>query len=227
MLIPIDKIKKAKHIVITTDSKSFVNASVMYSYILTQHKKVSMSYTDEVEKNLEFLPWYDKLRAIKPTTADLSIESSSDTKALYDFLKTNEIKINQKMATALYAGLLKQYDFFKSAECDGTTFAIANELIDANADYQQCREYLQNRVSLSSFRLKAILLKSLLLKDNASIAELYIGDEDLKASGSSLEDVDSIMKEVLNMVNVKEVQLLNRDENNKTVKNLKEIYFAK
>lgn len=223
MLIPIDKIKEAKHILILTNSVSFSNASAIYSYILTQHKKVSISSENSIDKNLSFLPWFDKLRTISPSSADLVLEIDGDAKSLFEFLKYNKVKINQKMATGLYAGLLKQYDFFNSINTDGTIFAIASELINLKAEYKLCNEYLQKRVSLSTFRLKAILLKSLLLKDDGTIACVFANDSDYKASGATVEDAYIVMKEVLNLVNVKEVQLLNSDEKNKIIKNLKEI----
>ena len=62
----------------------------------------------------------------------------------------------------------------------------------------------------------------MLLKNDATKASLYVSDEDFKASGSTLEDAYLIMKEVLNLVNVEEVELLKADENNKIIKNLKE-----
>lgn len=223
MLIPIDKIIEASHILIRTNSESFSNASVIYSYILTHHKKVSISHEKSIDINLSFLPWFDKLRTVAPSSADLVLEIDNDSKALFEFLKSKNIKINQKMATALYVGLLKQYDFFKSSESDGTIFAIASELISLKAEYKLCNEYLQKRVSLATFRLKAILLKSLLLKDDASKACLFVSDADFKASGSTVEDAYLVMKEVLNLVNVKEVELLKTDENSKIIKNLKEI----
>ena len=223
MLIPIDKIQKANHILIVANSDSFANASVLYSYILTLHKKVSISYTTSIDNKLSFLPWYSKLREVSPSSADLVLNVDSDTEKLFFFLKENRIKINKKMATSLYAGVLKQYSFFTSKQCQGTIFAVSSELINLKADYKTCHDYMQNRVSLSSLRLKALLLKSLLLKDSATKANLFISDEDMKASGGTLEDAYLIMREVLNLVHVEEVFLIKVDENSKIIKNLKEI----
>jgi len=223
MLIPIQEIQKASHILIRVDSDSFANASVIYSYILTLHKKVSISYEEDVDNKLSFLPWFSKLRAISPSSADLVLDTDSDGKELFLFLKEHNIKINAKMATALYASLLKQFDFFTTTHCNGTIFAIASELIGLKAEYKICHDYLQKRVSLSSLRLKAILLKSLLLKDEATKAYLYVNEDDFKTSGGTLKDTYQIMKEVLNLVNVAEVILVKTDENSKIIRNLKEI----
>jgi len=223
MLIPIQEIQKARHILIRVDSDSFANASVIYSYILTLHKKVSMSYKENVDNNLSFLPWFSKLRAVSTSSADLVLEINSDSKKLFIFLKEYKININQKMATALYAGLLKQFDFFMSMQCDGTIFAIASELIGLKAKNKICHDYLQKRVPLSTLRLKAILLKSLLLKDEGTKAYLSVSDDDFKASGGTLKDAYQIMKEILNLVHIDEVLLVKTDENSKIIRNLKEI----
>ncbi|MEA1982508.1 MAG: phosphoesterase [Campylobacterota bacterium] len=223
MQIPIDKISQAKHILLICDNSSFGVASALYTYVLTLHKKVSISSAIAIEKRLSFMPWYDKVRCSSSSSADLVIEVENDIGIFFDLLDKDEIKINKKMATALYGALLMKYDFFKSSECDGMVFAWASQLIALGAEYKTCREYLQKRESLSSIRLKATLYKTLLLKENATQAELYISDEELKASGSYIEDVYPIMKEVLNIVNVEEVTLIKSDENSKIVKQLKEI----
>lgn len=219
----IKNIDEAKHILIKTDNESFANASALYSYVLTLHKKVSIVSSEALDVNLDFLPWYDKVRLSSPSSADLSIEAVSDTQTLLDFFKTNEIKINQKMATALYASLLIEFDYFKSSECNGMVFAAAKELIELKAEYKLCRENLLKRVPLSLFRLKALLFKNMLLVKDASCVEVFISDDELKSAGCVLSDVNSILDEILTLVNVKEVTLFKSDENNKIIKNMKEM----
>lgn len=223
MHIPIDEISKASHIMIECDSKSFALSSVLYTYILTLHKKVSIVQKTALDTNLCFLPWFDKVRRVSTSTADFVVDlNGNDVKAFFNLLQASQIKINKKMATALYAALLLRYDSFRSSESDGDVFAIASELISLGADYKVCREFILNRMPLSRVRLKAVMYKSLLLKEDATKAELFISDRELKSSGASLEDVDSLMREVLTLVNVKEVTLFKSDENGKKVKNLKE-----
>ena len=222
MQIDLDTISKSKHILISTDSDSFANASAIYSYMLTLHKKVSITNINLVDINLSFLAWFDKLRETPPSSADFKITTTNDTKALFEFFKDNEIKINKKMATALYAGLLKRYKQYSSSDCDGTIFAIASELISLGAEYKICNEFLLKKVSLATMRLKSMIFKSMLLKESATHAYLFVSSDVLKASGATLKEAYSIMDDAMSIVNVKRVTLCSSDENNKILKSINE-----
>ena len=145
---------------------------------------------------------------------------NSDVLHLYDFFLNHNIKINPKMATALYAGVLNRYDAFMSDECDGTIFAFASALVALKADKKTCHDFLLNRLALSYMRLKEHLLKTLLLKEEATHAYVSVSDEDLKSSGGTLDDAYDIMKDFLKIVHIKRVTLLKSDENNTIIKEI-------
>jgi len=220
-LIPFNDIDNAKHIVIKTDAESFANANTLYSYILSKHKKASLVTTQEIDAKFSFLPWYAKKRETLPASADLIIQAQSDTVILFDILKKNDIVINQKMATSLFAALLEFTEGFFHA--NGTAFAVASELIEQKADYLTCKEFLQKREPLSLFRLKSLLYKNMCQSANAQIMNIYISDEDLKCSGATEQDVETVLKEVLKIVHVKEVRLYKSDDKNKILKSIKEV----
>ncbi|HIP14721.1 MAG TPA: phosphoesterase [Sulfurimonas autotrophica] len=222
-MIAFNDIENAKQIVIKADNNSFANANALYSYILSLHKKVFLVATQKIETKFSFLPWFDKVRETLPTKADVIIEAESDTVGLYLALKHNNVKINQKMATALFAGLIETSEGFLSTTCNGTTFAIASELIELKAQYITCKEYLQKSDSLALFRLKSLLYKNMLQKSNGESMHLYISEEDLKSSGATQRDVEKVLKESLKIVHVKEVVLHKSDENNKIIKIVKEL----
>lgn len=216
----IEEIQNAKHILIVSDSSSFCNASALYTYILTLHKKVSLQVSKPLDKKLSFVPWFSKARDQSTSNADLVIRVNDDVKFLFEMFQKNSIKINTKMATALYGALLKRYKNFQSDDCDGTIFAIASKLISLNADYKTAHNFLQKRVALSLFRLKAMLFKEMILVEDAKQAKLFLSESILKASGASLEDAIEVMQEVLTIVHVKKVILYKSDENNKILKEI-------
>jgi len=220
-LTAFNDIDHAKHIVIRSDSSSFANANALYSYILSKHKKVSLVVTQKIDARFSFLPWYAKRRENIPASADLIIDMQPDTIALYDILKKKSVTINQKMATALFAGLLEFTEGFFHA--NGTAFAVASELIELKADYLTCKEFLQKREPLSLFRLKSLLYENMCQSANAQIMNVYISDEDLKCSGATEQDVERLLKEVLKIVHVKEVRLYKSDDKNKILKSIKEV----
>lgn len=224
-MLSIKKITESKHILIKTSGDSFANASAIYSYILTLHKKVSLYHEEEIEKRLSFLPWFCKLKKIKPSSADFEIDVNAEVLDYFTFFQTNSIKINKKMATALYSGLLMRYDNFNSSETSGTIFATASQLIELGAEQQVAQREITKSDSLALFRLKSILYKTMLLLENAQHVELYISDYDLKSSGASIKDAIGIMKDVLSLAHVVKVTLKKSDENMKIIKTIEEIEF--
>ena len=211
-MISLEAIENAKHIVILTSSDSFADASALYTHILRLHKKVSIvSESQTVENGLSFLPWFEKIRNITPSSADLVIDLDLETESLYNLFKLNEITVNTKMATALYAGLLQRFNGFISSDINGTIFADVSELIKHGADYKLCNKSIMNRVSLSTLRLKAIMLKNMILTDASKTAQFVISDDDLKSSGADISEAHEIIKEALSLPYVERTILKNSD----------------
>jgi len=216
-VISLEAIDKAKYIVILTSDDSFADASALYTHILRLHKKVSIVCESQtVDNGLSFLPWFDKLRNIVPGSADLVIDLALETEPLYNLFKLNDITINNKMATALYAGLLKRFGGFLSSDVDGTIFADVSELIKQGADYKLSNKFIMNRVSLSTLRLKAILLKNMILINDSKAALFQVSDDDFKSSGADLSDAYEIIKEGLNLPYIEMAILL--DSENRVLK---------
>ena len=226
-MLQIQNIQNAKHILLKTDSNSFANASAVYSYLLMLHKKVSICFSEEVEPKFSFLPWYDKLKSVVPSSADIVIEINYEVLDYYKFFKENGVNINKKMATALYSALLVRYENFSSCESDGIVFATANQLIELGAQHKVAQTAIAKSDSLALFRLKAILYKNMLLVQSATEAELFISDEELKASGASMIEAEKVMQEVLSLVHVTKVVLKKSDEDMKIIKTVEEIQFEK
>ena len=222
-MLNIEKIKESKHIVIKTNNDSFANASAIYSYILTLHKKVSLYHEEDIDARLAFLPWFSKLKKIAPSSADLVIDISEEVLEYCVFFTSNEIKINKKMATSLYAGLLMRYDNFNSSETNGMVFAFASQLIELGAERKIAQKQIVKSDSLALFRLKAILYKSMLLVENATQVELYINDEELKSSGATIKDAIKITQDVLCLAHIEKVTLKKSDANMKTIKIIEEM----
>ena len=212
-MISLREIDRAKYIVILTSKNSFADASALYTYILRLHKKVSIvNESQNIDTKLSFLPWFDKLRNIVPSSADLVIDLDLEKESLCSLFKSNAITINQKMATALYAGLLQRFDSFVSGGVDGTTFALVSELIKQGADYKLCNKFMMKRTSLSTLRLKAVMLKNMLLINDSKAALFYLSDDDLNASGADLDEAYEIMKEGLSLPYVEMAILISSEK---------------
>ncbi len=212
-MISLEAIDKAKYIVILTSDDSFADASALYTHILRLHKKVSIvSQSQTLDSGFSFLPWFDKLRDIVPSSADVVIDLDLEIESLYNLFKLNDITINNKMATALYAGLIQRFDGFLSNDIDGTIFADVSELINSGADYKLCNQSIMKRVSLSALRLKAIMLKNMILINDSKAALFQVNNDEFKSSGADLSEAYEIIKEGLNLPYV-EIAILLDSEN--------------
>jgi len=219
-LIHLTKIDSFSHIVLVCNDASFANASAIYSYILTKHKKVSIVCESGISKKYAFLPWFEKLRKSLPLSGECTIVVDDDVLSLFDFFQKNGAKINKKMATALYSALLQRYDYFRSRECSGIVFATASQLIELKAEFQECVQYLQYNKPLAYFRLESILYKNMLLKQNATLVVVPVCEDDFKESGASMDDAYLIMKSILQMAHVQEVRLVQKEKKSKILKSI-------
>jgi len=144
-------------------------------------------------------------------------DSISTTKIVYDFFKDNQIKINKKIATALYAGLLDDSNGFMDENINGTIFAVIKELIDLGADIKLCNRYIMQYMSLAALRLKAIMLSNMQLLYDAKVAVFIVKNEDMLATGATGEDCEYALEESLYLPSVK-VAVLLKENTNLTIK---------
>lgn len=141
----------------------------------------------------------------------------STTQVLYNFFESNDISINPKMATAIYAGLLDDSDGFLDESVDGTTFATIQKLIEAGADYKLCNKFIMRYQSLAAFRLKAIMHKNMELFHEGRVAVFCVSNEDMKTAGAVGMDCEGTLEEVLWLPSV-EISMLIRENKDLSLK---------
>lgn len=210
----LENIDDYKHIVIIIpDVKPIgylASANALYTYLLQLHKKVSLYIkNDDFDLNMQFLPWISKLKTSYPSSADAQINSINSIE-LFHYFQNNEIKLNNKMATSLYAGLLYESNGFKVG-INNNTFLMAQKLLENGADIKLCTENILNYQTLSSLRLKAILLRNMILKENGNTAVFNVTDEDLKMSGAKIEDTELVVDEALSLITVTKVIIIYKE----------------
>jgi len=205
----IKSISEAKHIELVVEKDFLFVASALYTYILTLHKKVSLvCKSDDIGYKYAFLPWIEKVKRSDTPSADVTIRLSVTSKELYLLFKQEDIKINKKIAIALYAALVTDTDGFRNSRTDGMIFAMASELVKSGAEHSLVFKHLINHSSLGALRLKSIILQNMLLVDSAKVAILTISQEDLKVTGSTLDDAIKHMQEPFLLPYVEVVVLL-------------------
>ena len=147
----------------------------------------------------------------------VDVSCISTTEVLYKFFINNEIHVNKKMATSLYAGLLDDSNGFLSDEVDGTTFALVKELITKGAEYKTCNKYIMKYLTLGAFRLKGLMQTNMQLFSEAKIAVFCVSNKDIQKTGASGEDCGFALEEALYLPTV-EVALLLRENPDLSIK---------
>jgi phosphoesterase RecJ-like protein len=132
------------------------------------------------------------------TSLDLiDLNCISITQVVFGFFTLHGVKINQKMATALYAGLLEASKNFTDERVDGTTFALASQWIQSGAEHRKCLENTVLFRTLASLRLKALLLQKMRFVHQGTLAWLGVSKRDLLQSGANENECLAVLEEVL------------------------------
>jgi phosphoesterase RecJ-like protein len=122
------------------------------------------------------------------------------------------------MATAIYGGLLLETKGFTNSEVNGTIFAMAKELIECGANHKICSDWILKSTTLSALRLKSIMLKNMVLLNNAKAAVFFISNNEIKLSGSVCEDWEENLIESLKLPYVELAVLLDTDNEYEVLK---------
>lgn len=240
--MPLSLIDRASHIVLIAhlepDADSLGSASAFYSYLLRSQKKITFyCASPQINANLLFLPWTEKLCDRFPKDADLAISfdcgsfarlgvdyhgelinfdhhisndqygtlnhvntsAISTTQVVYDWFVDEDIKINGKMANALYAGLMDDSKCFRDPKCGRDIFTMTHRLLELGADHEQCVNALYHSRTLASIRLQAEMLKRMKLVLDGRLALFEVDEALLESTGASLNDCKTVLEEAMTL----------------------------
>ena len=141
----------------------------------------------------------------------------STTQVLYDAFNAHRVKINPKMATALYAGLLDDSHSFLTSKTDARSFKMAASLTEAKADITACAEALFHQNSLAALRLKGMMFEKMYLLFDARVVVHLVTREMMQASGGREVDCEAALQESMGLPHV-ELALMLRENRNGTIK---------
>ena len=132
----------------------------------------------------------------------IDTQALSTTQVLYEWFVTKTIKINGKMANALYAGLLDDTHCFSDSSCTNAVFEMAHALIQAGANHTLCVDALFHSHSLASFRLKGEMLKRMKILHDGRVALFEVDQALFASSGAFLRDCKAVVDEALSLKTV-------------------------
>jgi len=138
---------------------------------------------------------HHKSNSFFATINHVDTDAISTTQVLYNYFVSQDVKINKKMATALYAGLVDDSDNFMSDKSDYKTFEMAKVLLQKDADKKSVIKELFQTSALSRLRLKGTMFSKMELVGDATIALHKVTQDDLLSSGAFCGDCEEALEE--------------------------------
>lgn len=127
----------------------------------------------------------------------IDMNAMSTTQVVYEWFLSEDIKINGKMANALYAGLMDDTKCFRDPRCTMNIFSMVHRLHELGANHEECINGLYNSKTLASLRLQGEMLKRMTLVLNGQLALFEVDQELLAATGASLGDCKAVLDEAM------------------------------
>ncbi len=139
---------------------------------------------------------YGDINIIKPDYA-------STGSIVYEMIEDLGVKIDSKIAQALYLALAEDTNFFSDETTDERVFLLAYELVKLGASPIKVSQNLLQRESLAKLRLDALFIDNISLKKDAKVAIGFVDKEMLKKSGAMRYDTAHLADLMLSLATVK------------------------
>lgn len=107
------------------------------------------------------------------------------------------LKINEKIATLLLAGLIIKTRSFQNNRTTPQSLSLASNLINQGAQQEKIIQQLYKTKPLNKLQLWGRLLSRLDFDEQKKIAWILVTPEDFTATGTSTKDVPFIIEETL------------------------------
>ena len=124
---------------------------------------------------------------------------ASTAEVLYKFFEQNNLYISKQTATALYTGIYDDSLKFSTPRTNITTFEVINKLLKVGLNPSDIANNLTRRDSLAKYRLLPLVLNSLELHLEGTVATIYLLPKWLKTTGATYEDCKNIVNMILNI----------------------------
>jgi len=128
-------------------------------------------------------------------------EYAASSEVAFDLFK-DIYEIDADTATCFYAALLSDTRYFTTSSVNEKVFLVANALVKLGANPSNVAFNFTQRRSLSSLRILERALASLSLHEEAKIATLKVTEEDIKATGASVPDMEGVVDYAKSLVTV-------------------------
>jgi len=128
---------------------------------------------------------YGSVNVVMPQYASASMVAYELFKEIY--------LIDTQSATAFYTALLSDSRYFTTSSVDKKVFEIALQMVELGVDTYKVAYNLTQRKSLASVRILQRALSTLQLYKDGLVAIMYVTQQDIKASGATMPDMEGIV----------------------------------
>ena len=101
--------------------------------------------------------------------------------------------VDANAATCFYTALLSDTRYFTTTSVNEEVFRVANTLVVLGAKPDEIARNFTQRRPLSSLRILERALRSLSLYHEAKVATLMVSQEDIKATGAKVPDMEGVV----------------------------------
>lgn len=137
-------------------------------------------------------------------TMILEPKAASTTQILYKLFKEFDASlIDKDIATLLYSGLITDSGGLSFSSTTAETMRIAAELAQHGIDIYNINRRLNKDIKMGVFNLTNRILSSARFFDNNRIGIISFRQEDFDITGTTVEDTEGIINEIINIDEVK------------------------
>lgn len=142
---------------------------------------------------------------------------SSTAEILYDFLKTNRIKINKNYANCILSGIIGDTDSFLHTNTTEKTILISSEMLVYGAQMPKINKNRWFNKSLESMKLWGLALSNLQINKKYNLAFSILKNENMDNISEDEDIYNAITNYFINLYGVRGILFL-REENKNIIK---------
>lgn len=139
-------------------------------------------------------------------------EASSTTEIVYNFFKTNNIRINKIMATCILTGIITDTDALLYPSASRHTVKISSEMLTAGACHAKIVEKYMRNKSLQALKTWGNVLADLAINKKYNLAIAAMTYEDFKKRQIREEEYEGLSGFLSNLTGVRGVLFLRENE---------------
>ena len=129
----------------------------------------------------------------------IDIEAAATSEIVYRLLKAADLPVTERIATALYIGIVTDTGRFQYANTTPLIHHIAAELIEAGADFRAAYKDIYQSIKVEKLHVQSAMLETLDIFAGGKAALAYVSSDVLKELDAGEDETDG-MSEVLRSI---------------------------